>query len=95
MFKQRMLLLLTAIAFLALCTFSYANVEQIKKYKEAYPDEKPKCTFCHTDAIPKKDEGKHNWNAYGLKVKETAAKPTAEDYKKVGKAEEFLKKNSK
>lgn len=67
-----------------------ADVEQMKAYKEAFPDAKLKCTSCHVDALPKKEEGKHEWNAYGKKVKEAAAKakPTAEIYKKVGKVED-------
>ena len=72
-----------------------ANVEQTKVYKEAFPGAKIKCIDCHVDAIPKKDEGKHEWNAYGKKVKETAAKPTTETYKKVGKVEDFKEEAAK
>ena len=90
-------LFFVTVAFFFFVAKGQADVNQIKAYKEAFPDAKPKCVDCHVDAIPKKDEGKHNWNAYGTKIKETAAKekPTAETYKKVGKIEEFLKKNSK
>lgn len=66
-----------------------ANVNQIKFYKAAFPDSKPKCTFCHVDKLPKKDEGLHEWNAYGKKVKETDEKITADTYKKVGTVEDF------
>ena len=85
------ILILTAVVFFIGNVNANASVAQIKAYKEAYPDAKPKCTNCHVDAIPKKDEGKHEWNAYGKKVKETAGKdkPTAGTYKKVGKVEDF------
>ena len=70
-------------------TLATANVEQVKLYKAAYPDSKPKCTFCHIDKLPKKDEGMHEHNAYGKKILETDAKPTADTYKKVGTFEDF------
>lgn len=66
---------------------AFADVAQIKIYKEAFPDAKIKCLFCHVDAIPKKDAGKHELNAYGQKVLQECPKPTAETYKKVGSAE--------
>ena len=66
-----------------------ANVAQIKLYKAAFPDTKPQCIFCHVDKLPKKDEGKHEHNAYGKKILETDAKPTADTYKKIGTAEDF------
>ena len=62
-----------------------ANLEQVKLYKAAFPDEKPKCSCCHVDKAPKKDEGKHDWNEYGLKVRKIKEKPDAETYKAVGK----------
>ena len=76
---------------------AFANLEQQKIYKEAFPDSKPKCITCHVDAIPKKDEGKHDWNAYGKEIKKQAAqqaakeaaKPTLETYKAVGPVEKF------
>ncbi len=70
-------------------TLAMANVAQVKLYKTAYPEAQPKCTFCHVDKLPKKDEGLHEWNAYGLKVKETAKEITEETYKKVGTVEDF------
>ncbi len=69
-------------------TFAMANVDQIKLYKAAYPDAKPKCTFCHVDKLPKKDDGMHEPNAYGKKVRE-AAEITADTYKQVGTFEDF------
>ena len=69
-------------------TLAMANVEQVKLYKAAYPDAKPKCIFCHVDKLPKKDEGLHEPNAYGKKVRE-AAEITAQTYKEVGTFEDF------
>lgn len=69
-------------------TIAMADVDQIKLYKAAYPDAKPKCIFCHVDKLPKKDEGMHEPNAYGKKVRE-AAEITAETYKEVGTFEDF------
>src|SRR3989338_3003249 len=69
-------------------TPAMANVEQVKLYKAAYPDSKPKCTFCHIDKLPKKDDGMHEPNAYGKKVRE-AAEITADTYKQVGTSEYF------
>lgn len=64
---------------------AFANVKMIKAYKEAYPDEKPKCQHCHVSEKPKKDEGQHEMNEYGKKVLEIAKEPTAETYKAAGK----------
>ena len=89
------ILILTIITLFIWIAQGQADVNQIKAYKEAFPDAKPKCINCHVDAIPKKDEGKHVLNAYGLKVKETASKPTAETYKKVGKVEDYKEENTK
>ena len=64
----------------------FANLEQVKIYKAAFPDEeKPKCIACHIDKIPKKDDGKHDWNEYGLKVRKIKEKPDEETYKAAGK----------
>ncbi len=66
----------------------FANLEQVKIYKNAFPDEeKPKCIACHVDKMPKKDDGKHDWNEYGLKVRKIKEKPDEETYKAVGKIE--------
>jgi hypothetical protein len=65
-----------------------ANVEQVKLYKAAFPESKPKCVFCHIDKLPKKDEGMHEPSAYGKKVRE-AAEITADAYKQAGSYEEF------
>ena len=49
---------------------SFASVETLKVYREVNPDLKPNCMYCHVDKMPKKEDGKHELNAYGLKVKE-------------------------
>ncbi len=77
---------LMALSFLLASVPSvFASVKQIKGYKEASPDEKPKCQHCHVDEKPKKDDGKHDMNEYGKKVLELAKEPTAETYKAAGK----------
>ena len=85
-----------SFVFLVLAIFifssrpAFANTTQIKAYKEAFPDEKPKCIACHDVEKPKK-EGDHGWNEYGKKVKalaEAAKKeaPDADTYKEAGQA---------
>ncbi|MBI2094726.1 MAG: hypothetical protein HYT89_00980 [Candidatus Omnitrophica bacterium] len=66
---------------------AWANVKQVKIYKEAFPDEKPKCAHCHADEKPKKEDGQHELNEYGKKVLQakTGETPDAEAYRKVGK----------
>ena len=63
-----------------------ASLNQIKAYKETYPDSKPKCVDCHVDKIPKKDDGQHELNDYGKAVVKAAGteKPSADTYKKAG-----------
>lgn len=61
-----------------------ADTKQIKLYKEAFPDEKPKCARCHVDEKPKKDDGQHELNDYGKNVLEINKEPDAETYKKAG-----------
>lgn len=46
-----------------------ADVTVTKAYKAAFPDTHPKCINCHLDAMPKKADGKHEWNAYGKALK--------------------------
>ena len=70
----------------------FANLEMVKLYKNTFgTDDKPKCACCHTDKIPKKDEGKHDLNDYGKKLKAAKpadkAMPDEETLKKVGKNE--------
>ncbi|MCR4336990.1 MAG: hypothetical protein NUV91_04205 [Candidatus Omnitrophica bacterium] len=66
------------LLFLALSAFclmtpslSYANLNELKAYREVNPELKADCTYCHLDEKPKKEDGKHDLNAYGLKAKET------------------------
>ena len=85
--------LLIALVFLFSSGLALANLEQVKNYKAAFPDEeKPKCMTCHVDKIPKKEEGKHDWNDYGKKILEAKKelkkeKVDEEVLKKVGKNE--------
>lgn len=76
------------LAGFILCLFAasiaFANVEQVKIYKKAYPDEKPKCVQCHKLEKPKKDN--YELNDYGNKVKELQQKPDVEAYKTAGMA---------
>ena len=75
-----------SITTLFLSGVAFANLEQVKLYKEAFPDEeKPKCMNCHVDKIPKKEDGKHDWNEYGQKVRKVKEKPDVETYKTAGK----------
>jgi hypothetical protein len=77
-----------------------AGMKDMKIYKEAYPDAKIKCIDCHVDAMPKKDDGKHEMNDYGKAVMAESQKagakpdvsPTVDMYKAVGKIEDFKKK---
>ena len=69
-----------------------ADLEILKTYKATFEGEKPKCTCCHTDKTPKKEEGKHENNDYGKKLlaakKELQKEKVDEDVlKKVGKNE--------
>ena len=73
----------------------YADIVQIKAYKEAFADAKPKCIDCHVDEHPKKDDGQHENNDYGKAIVKAARtdKPTADTYKTVGTIEDFAAKN--
>ena len=64
---------------------AWANVKQIKAYKEAFPEEKPKCIHCHVSEKPKKEAGEHELNDYGKKVKQLREEPDTETYKAAGK----------
>lgn len=76
---------LTILFVLFALTPAWANIKQLKAYKEAYPDEKPTCSHCHVAEKPKKADGEHDLNDYGKKVVAIKAAPTAEDYKTAGK----------
>ena len=82
--------------FILWVTPAQANMTQLKAYKDAYPDAKPKCIDCHVDKMPKKDDGAHELNDYGKAVVKAAQaakldKATADTYKAVGKIEDFSK----
>ena len=85
-----------AASFLALSFFVMlpqavmANVAVVKVYKAAFDGDKPKCSTCHVDKNPKKEDGKHDLNDYGKKV--LAAK---NDLKKETVDEDVLKKAGK
>ena len=82
-----------AVAFwLGWAGTSHANLAVLKAYKETF-DEKPKCTACHVDKTPKKEDGKHDPSEYGKKLiaakKEMGKdKVDADVLKKVGKSPE-------
>jgi len=81
---------LTIICFLIIGSINTeANIQQMKIYKEAFPGSKPNCISCHTVKLPKKNEGMHDLNAYGLKVKEVDATVSAGSYQAVGTIEDF------
>ena len=81
-------LVLTALFVFFALTPAWADIKQVKAYKEAYPDEKPKCACCHVDKKPGKEDGKHELNEYGKKVIAISKEPTAGNYKAAGKAPE-------
>ena len=77
--------------FAAVVHVAQANVKQLKAYREVYPDYKPKCSYCHVDEKPKKDDGKHDLNAYGQKLQElmNGEALTEEMIRGVGSHEDF------
>jgi hypothetical protein len=90
--KKGMILFIGLAVVLGMAT-AQANMKEMKVYKEAFPDAKIKCIDCHVDAMPKKDAGKHDLNAYGnAVVAESKDGVTVGTLKKVGKFEDFKKK---
>ncbi len=91
MFLRKKLTGVLTVLFTLIVSQVWADVEQLKVYKQAFPDSKPKCVSCHLDEKPKKDKGKHELNEYGKKVmaelKTEKGKPKAENYKTVGTIE--------
>jgi hypothetical protein len=84
---MKTIIILTGIIFWT--TFAQADIEQIKAYKETYPDAKPKCINCHVDEHPKKVDGQHEANDYGKSAVKAAKaagleKPNADTYKTLG-----------
>ena len=81
-------LVLTVCSLFVFLPPAYANIKQIKAYKEAFPDEKPKCSCCHTSDKPKKEDGQHDLNEYGTKVVAIHKEADAAAFKQAGKAPE-------
>ena len=78
---------------------AHADMAQRTAYITANPDAKPKCMDCHVDKMPKKADGAHDNNAYGLAVIAAAkaagrTTPIAADYTTVGTIEAFAAKNA-
>ena len=72
------------VTVLSLGSAAWATLDNLKAYKQAYPDKAAKatCKTCHTDAVGKKG----NLNAYGqtLQTSKSAGKAlklTADDIK--------------
>jgi hypothetical protein len=78
--------LLCVVSALAWSARAQANIDTQKLYKKAFPGSKPKCLFCHVDKLPKKDEGAHDLNAYGLKVKGDNEEVTVEAIQAAGES---------
>ncbi len=82
--------MLTFVAAVAVSLPAHASIDVVKVYKAAFEGSKPKCNFCHVLALPKKEDGQHDLNAYGQKVKDAGGKEiTAEALKSVGTREDF------
>ncbi len=67
---------------------AFATLEQAKTYQKVFGGDKPKCLACHMDKLPKKEEGRHEWNDYGKKLRAVKEIPDEEVYKQVGKNEQ-------
>jgi cobalamin synthase len=80
---------ISALVFLSCATQAYANMKEIKAYKEAFPGATVKCAACHSVAMPKKEAA--GLNSYGQAVIAANPKPTAETFKQLGEAENFKK----
>lgn len=66
---------------------AWADIKQVKAYKEAFSGEKPNCACCHVSDKPKKEDGMHDLNDYGKKVVAINPVPDASTYKTAGKNE--------
>lgn len=78
-----------SLVFLPFAVQAFANIKEMKAYKEAFPDAKIKCAVCHSVAMPKK--GDAPLNDYGQAVIAANPQPTAETFTQLGKAEDFRK----
>lgn len=81
--------LISALVFLSCTTQVYANMKEMKAYKEAFPGATAKCVTCHSVAMPKKDAA--DLNSYGQAAKAASPTLTSETFKQLGKAEDFKK----
>lgn len=83
--KNSLPIFVVAVAILSAAPV-LANVDQTKIYKKALGLDKPKCAHCHVDKTPKKEEGKHQLNAYGQKLMKASEGKTPDEaaYKAVG-----------
>ena len=84
--RRGTLITLTAVAVLGVGTSSWATMDNLKTYKQAYPDKaaKTSCKTCHEGAMGNKG----NLNAYGLALQKSKApadvkKLTADEIKAV------------
>lgn len=89
--KIKFLFIATMFLVFLIVSNAHADLKQIKFYKEAFPQAKPKCIECHVQEKPKKDDGMHDPNDYTKAVLEKSKEPTAKTYKEVGKVEDFKK----
>ena len=76
--------LFCSVAALVGSARAQATIHHQKLYKKVFPGSKPKCLFCHIDKLPKKDEGAHDLNEYGLKVKGDNEEVTVEAIQAAG-----------
>lgn len=81
-------ILVTALIWAMGIVPAQATVERMKVYKKTFPEFKPQCIYCHVDEKPKKDDGEHDLNPYGMKVKELGEEVTEEKLKALGSHEE-------
>ncbi|MBP9855163.1 MAG: hypothetical protein KBD53_09895 [Candidatus Omnitrophica bacterium] len=70
---------------------SFANIDQMKYYREINPDLKPNCMYCHMDKAPKKEKGKHDLNPYGAKMQESFEAQKTEGMTKEQVKEAYIK----
>jgi hypothetical protein len=93
---KKVMILFVGLGLVLLMATAQADMKELKIYKEAFPGATIKCIDCHVDAMPKKDDGKHDLNAYGKAAIAATVKPdvspTVDTYKKVGKIEDFNNK---
>ncbi len=82
------------LGFVCWVSPAHATIGIEKAYKKVFEGAKVQCMDCHTDKLPKKEEGQHENNAYGKELLKEAAKDkvTEDVIKKVGSIEDFAKK---